>query len=315
MKTFYKKLTETGFPFAIYILLIVFIGIFFVATQGTISPSHLLNIARSSAPLGIVAMGQTIVLLTGGLDLSVGSTISMTNLVLASIMNGNNSNILPAMLISFTLSVLIGFLNGFIITRFKMQPFLVTLAMQIIVQGGYYLFTQGIARGSIADNIRYLSEGWIGIMPIAFIIWLAIWFILSWILHKSVYGRKLYLTGANMQAARLSGFHAQSIIIIAYIFCAVMAWCAGVLLSGYIGVASVDIGTDYTLNSIASSVVGGAAFTGGIGSLEGTFPGVLIITLLTSLMRLLGIPEAGKYICQGLVIAIMVAINQARNKN
>lgn len=280
----------SSFPLGIYVLLLVMIIVFAISTQGSVSMTHLLNIARSAAPLGIVAVGQTMVLLVGGLDLSLGTCMSMTNLILASMMNGSSSRAPQAILISM-------------------------LICALVVQGGYYIYTQGIARGSIAEEIRFISEGWIGIIPVAVIIWCAFWLILSFVLHKTVYGKKLYLTGSSQQAAKLSGFQADKIVISVYMIASMLACVAGIMLSAYIGVGSVDIGNSYTLDSIASSVIGGVAFTGGIGSLEGTFPGVLIITILSSLMTILGISEAGKFICQGTIIAVMVAINQVKMKN
>lgn len=312
MNTLKNKLRYQSFPFGIYLLLAIIIAVFLGTTQGNVSPSHLLNIARSAAPLGIAAMGQTIVLVAGGLDLSMGATISMVNLVSASIMNGSSGNAAAGIGLSLFFCLLIGLANGIIITKFKMQPFLVTMAMSLIIQGCYYLYTKGIARGSISKDIRFISEGWIMGIPIAVMIWVGIWIIISLALHKTTYGHKLYLTGANPAASKLSGFHSDAMIISAYVAASLLAGIAGIMLSAYIGVASVDIGTDYTLDSIASSVIGGAAFTGGIGTLEGTFPGVLIITILKSLMTILGISEAGKFICQGVVIAVMVAINQTR---
>lgn len=312
MKQWKNQYRYSSFPFGIYGLLAAVIVVFLAATQGNVSPAHLLNIARSAAPLGIAAMGQTVILLAGGLDLSLGSTVSMVNLVMASMMNGSREHMAEAVLVSLALCLVIGFLNGFIIVKFQMQPFLVTMAMSVIIQGGYYLYTQGIARGSIAQEIRFLSEGWLGGIPIAVLIWVAIWMVVSFVLHKTTYGRKLYMTGANPAASKLSGFRSDWITISAYVIGALLAGVAGIMLSAYIGVASVDIGTDYTLDSIASSVIGGAAFTGGVGSLEGTFPGVLILTILKSLMTILGISEAGKFICQGVVIAGMVALNQMK---
>lgn len=312
MKNLKNRFRYHTFPFGIYLLLGIIIVVFLGVTQGKVSPAHLLNIARSAAPLGIAAIGQTIVLIAGGLDLSIGATVSMVNLVMSSVMNGNPDQVVMAVTISLGLCVLIGLINGLIIVKFRMQPFLVTMAMSIIIQGGYYLYTQGIARGGIAKEMRFLSEGWIGPVPIAVLIWVGVWVLLSFILHKTVFGHKLYLTGANQAASRLSGFRSDWIVIGAYVAGALLAGIAGIMLSAYIGVASVDIGTDYTLDSIASSVIGGAAFTGGIGTLEGTFPGVLILTILKSLMTIIGISEAGKFICQGLVIAVMVALNQMR---
>lgn len=314
MKNIKEKMRYSNFPIGAYALLIAIIVVFLFSTQGTVSPSHLLNIARSATPLGIAAMGQTIALLIGGLDLSMGATISMVNLVAASLMNGKDANIPLGIAVSLILCLLVGFTNGFIIAKFKMQPFLVTMAMSIIIEGGYYIYTKGIARGSIANGIRFISEGWIGIIPIAVVIWIVFWFLLSKFLRKTMMGRKIYLTGANVATSRLSGYRTNAIIIFAYMLDSLLAGFAGIMLSAYIGVASVGIGSDYTLNTIAAAVIGGTAFTGGIGSLEGTVPGVLIIVILQSLMTILGISEAGKFICQGIVIAVMVALNQMKAK-
>lgn len=305
-----QKVKYSSFPFGVYVLLIVIITVFLLSTNGKVSPSHLLNIARSAAPLGIVAMGQTIALLVGGIDLSVGATISMVNLVCASIMGGRTERIVPAVLVSLGLCVIIGFVNGIIITKFKMQPFLVTLAVSIIIEGGYYIYTQGIPSGNVPSSFRFIAEGWVGGIPVAVIIWGLFWLVLSVVLHKTVYGRKLYYTGANSLVAKMSGYRSDAIVVSAYVATSVLAGIAGLMLSAYIGVASMGIGTEYTLNSIAASVIGGAAFVGGIGTLEGTFPGVMIIVILQSLMTILGISDAGEYLSQGLVIAVMVAINQ-----
>lgn len=312
MEQIKAKLRLKGFPVGVYLLLIAVVCVFLTVTQGTVSPSHLLNIARSATPLGIAAMGQTIVLLVGGIDLSLGATISMVNLVAASVMNGSNQNIGLSIVICMALCLVVGLLNGIVVAKFKMQPFLVTMAMSIIIEGGYYIYTKGIARGSIADGMRFVSEGWIGIMPVAVLIWLGLWAALSTVLRKTTYGHKLYHTGANPEASRLSGNRSDWMIISGYVMGSMLAGVAGLMLSAYIGVASVGIGGDYTLNSIAAAVIGGTAFTGGIGSLEGTFPGVLIIVILQSLMTIMGISEAGKFICQGVVIAVMVALNQMK---
>lgn len=198
-----QKLKFNKFPFGVYLLLVAVIVVFFAATQGTISPAHLMNIVRQSAPLGVAAMGQTIVLLVGGIDLSVGATMSMVNLVAASVMGGSDAQILPALLICMALCLLVGLLNGYIIATFKMQPFLVTMAMSMIIEGGYYIYTKGIAKGSIATGIRFISEGWIGIVPIAAIIWLVIWLVLSIVLHHTPYGHRLYNHGQAIDASRL----------------------------------------------------------------------------------------------------------------
>lgn len=216
-----QKLKFNKFPFGVYLLLVAVIVVFFAATQGTISPAHLMNIVRQSAPLGVAAMGQTIVLLVGGIDLSVGATMSMVNLVAASVMGGSDAQILPALLICMALCLLVGLLNGYIIATFKMQPFLVTMAMSMIIEGGYYIYTKGIAKGSIATGIRFISEGWIGIVPIAAIIWLVIWLVLSVVLHHTPYGHRLYITGGNQDASSLKSafFSGRSSCVASVCFC------------------------------------------------------------------------------------------------
>lgn len=310
MQNIKGRIKYSGFPFGAYLLLLMIVAVFLLSTNGTVSPGHLLNIARSAAPLGIVAIGQTIALLVGGIDLSVGAVISMVNLVCASVMSGSEGRIGPAVLISLLLCAAIGAVNGIIITKFKMQPFLVTVAMSIIIEGGYYIYTQGIPSGRVADSFRFIAEGWIGKIPVAVVIWGIMWAVLSVVLRRSIYGRKLYYTGANPVMAKMSGYRSDAIVILAYVLTSVLAGAAGLMLSAYIGVASMGIGTAYTLNSIAASVIGGAAFAGGIGTLEGTFPGVMIIVILQSLMTILGISDAGEYLSQGVVIAVMVAVNQ-----
>ncbi len=294
----------------IYGLLLLTIIIFIIISPGSFSSGHLLNIIRQSAPLGIVAIGQTLVLLVAGIDLSVGAVISLVNVVAASMMMGSNENILTAVAATLLISLLIGFINGITILKVNIPPFLVTLAMSLVIEGFYMVYTKGSPKGNIAEGFRFVSDGWIGPLPISGLIWLAIWIIFSFFLYKTTWGRKVYVTGGNTKTSFLSGIKTNVIIITAYMLSSLLAGVSGLLISAFIGVASVGVGDTYTLNSIAAVVIGGTAFTGGRGGLAGTFAGVLIMSLLQSMMTMLNIPEAGKFISQGLVIAIMVAINQ-----
>jgi ribose/xylose/arabinose/galactoside ABC-type transport system permease subunit len=140
----------------------------------------------------------------------------------------------------------------------------------------------------------------------------AIWAVCAVFLRKTTLGRKIYTTGGNIQASWLSGIKTDRIVILTYVLCSLLAGISGLIISAFIGVASLSVGNDYTLNCIAATVIGGTAFTGGIGGLSGTFAGVLIMTFLQSLLTALNVPVSGEYISQGLVIAIMVAINQRR---
>lgn len=309
MKQIKSRNAYSKIPVGVYVLLLAMIAIFFISSQGRVSPSHLLNVLRQTAPLGIAAIGQTLVLLMGGIDLSVGTVITMVNVLSTDLMNGNPNNILFGVMVTMSICALIGLMNGFIIARFKMPAFIITMATSTIIQGGYYVYTKGIPRGSIPQAFRVISEGWLGPIPIAAIIWLLVWAAFSFILHKTPYGKRFYITGGNQRTAYLSGISSESIAISAYVLCSILAGIAGLILAAFVGVPSTSVGDTYTLNSIASSVIGGTSFAGGIGTLEGTFPGVLIMVLLQSTLTILNFPEAGKSISQGLVIAVMVGIN------
>ena len=302
-------------PLRVYGLLLAAILLFFFAAQWKVSPSHLINIVRQNAPLGIVAIAQTLVLLMGGIDLSVGAVMSLTNILSTALMAGNPDNILLGVTVSLGFALLIGFVNGIIVARFKMPPFLITMAMATIIQGGYYVYTRGIPRGSLPDAFRVISEGWLGPVPIAGLVWLFVWGALSLVLYKTPYGRQVYITGANPQTAYLSGIPTMGITVSVYMLCSLLAGLAGLILTAFIGVPSTGVGDSFTLNSIAASVVGGTSFVGGVGTLEGTFPGVLIMVLLQSTLTILNIPEAGKSISQGVVIAVMVGINMRVRKS
>jgi ribose transport system permease protein len=297
----------------VYGLLLAVILLSAVLSPDSFSANHLLNMVRQAAPLGIVAIGQTLVLLLAGIDLSVGATISLVNVVAASMMMGQDGNILITVAVTLLISCAIGLINGLLITRIRIPAFLVTLAMSMIIQGVYYIYTKGSPKGNIAPSFRYFSDGWIGPIPFAGVFWVLIWILFAFLLYKTVWGRKVYATGGNSQTSRLSGIRVHLVTIGIYVLSSLLAGIAGLMISAYIGIASNGVGNIYTLNSIAATVIGGTAFSGGKGGLAGTFAGVLIMMLLQSLMTMMNIPEAGKFISQGVIIAIMVAINQRRS--
>ncbi|GFZ78775.1 ribose ABC transporter permease [Paenibacillus marchantiophytorum] len=296
----------------VYGLLLIVILLFAVISPGSFSIAHLLDVIRQASPLGIIAIGQTLVLLVAGIDLSVGATISLVNVLAASIMLGDNGNILTAVLFTLLISATIGLINGLAITFIRIPSFLVTLSMSLVIQGIYLVYTKGSPKGNIAPAFRVISDGWWGPIPVASIIWIGIWLLFAFLLYRTIWGRRIYATGGNIQTSRLSGIGVNRVVVTMFVLSALLAGITGLMISAYIGVASNGVGNIYTLNSIAATVIGGTAFSGGKGGLAGTFAGVLIMVLLQSLMTVMNIPEAGKYMSQGVIIAVMVGINQRR---
>jgi ribose transport system permease protein len=307
-----KRETIQGlFLVAFIIVLLAARGIVAPQTLGT---ANLLEILRQAAPLGLVAIGQTIALLIGGIDLSVSSLISLTNVIAAKMMIGGNETIPLTLVVVIAVAILVGTVNGLLIVFIRIPPIITTLAMGIILQGAAYIYTKGAPIGNIAPAFRVIAEGHILGFPWAMIIW-AVLIAMIWVLlRKTRYGRRLYAAGASPQIARLSGIPQNRIIISAYILSALFACFGGLMLSAYIGVASTSVGVNYDLSSVAATVIGGTTFSGGEGGMAGTVGGVLILTLLNGLLTMLRISDAGKLIAQGGIIILLMATQAIRRR-
>ena len=295
-----------------YAFLLLLLVVRSFLAPGSMTVGNLLDLLRQAAPLGLVAIGQTIALLIGGIDLSVAAVITLTNVVAASMMVSGNHTIPVAVLTVVGIAALIGAANGLIVTKLRVPPIITTLAMAILLQGGYLLYTRGSPTGRIAPGFRVIADGWIVGLPWAAIVWGMVLAATGFLLHRTTFGRKLYATGGSPQAAWLSGISRDGITVLAYALCSVMAAFAGLMLSAYIGVASTSVGTGYDLSSIAAVVIGGTAFTGGSGGLTGTVGGVLVLTVLQSLLTMMNIGEPGRLVLQGAVIIGMMAVYQGQ---
>ena len=305
LKQYYRRNSSVIGVYLLLIALIVFFNGFIRLT-----PMHLLDLFRQAAPLGIASIGQTLTMLMGGIDLSMGAVVSLTNIVACSLMLGNVQNIGFTLLIVVLISFLIGGINGLAISKVKIPPFLATLAISIIIKGVSFVYTKGSPMGSIAQEFRFISEGWVGFIPISGIIWIIIWVIMGVFLFKTTTGLKFYSTGGNPQASRLSGINTSRYTVLAYVLSSLLAAVAGLMISAYIGVTSSNVGDPYTLNTIAAACIGGTTFLGGRGSINGTFAGVMVIFIIQAFMTMMNIPEAGKQLSLGIIIVVMVALNQ-----
>jgi ribose transport system permease protein len=297
----------------VYILLLALIVIRGIVSPRSINAKHLMDVFRQTAPLGVATIGQTMVLLVAGIDLSVSAVITLTNVLAASIMAGGNDTIGLAVFVCLLVAAVIGVINGLLVATARIPAFIVTLAVSSVIQGAYMVYTRGSPTGKIAPAFRVVSEGWIaGVFPWSGVVWLVILLAISMMLKRTVMGRRVYATGGNERATWISGTRTNRVIIAAYVISSLCAAVSGLLLSAYIGVASTGVGSDYTLNSIASSVIGGTAFSGGVGGLAGGFAGALIMVFLESILVMLNLGQPGKLVSQGIIIAVMMAINQAR---
>jgi ribose/xylose/arabinose/galactoside ABC-type transport system permease subunit len=281
--------------------------------SGLISPamfqfSQVLNVLQVAAFLGVLATGQTLALLIGGIDLSQAGMVTLVNIVSTSLMLGANGNIIEAVLISLAIAAAIGLLNGLVIVVLRVTPLIATLAMNSILFGAALVYTGGAPHGEAAPAFEWVGAGKLFGLPVSMIFWLVIALTVAWVSRKTVFGRWLYATGANATAAKLMGVPVTLVTISAYVASALLAGVGGLLFTAYIGAPSLGIGNQFLLTSIAAVVVGGTALTGGIGSVIATIGGTIFITELNSFTNVIRVTTGTQMVLQGAIISLSVVL-------
>lgn len=298
--------------YGIYVALVVLFIIASIASPVFLRPANLINLVRQAAALGIMAVGQTFVMLTGGIDLSVASLAATTNVVSATMMDGRDEMVLPAVLITLGIAVLVGLVNGYLITKRGIPPFIMTLGMLILLQGARFVYSGGVPRGSIPDGLRFIGTGSVAGIPTPVILLAIIAIIGGVVLNRTSFGRRVYAVGGNKRATRLSGIRVDWVIIGTYVICSVLAAVSGLVLTGYIGLTDIWVARGYDLDSVAVVVVGGTALEGGRGGIGGTIAGVMILAILFNLVNLLNLNVESQLVIKGIVIIAAVALYSRR---
>lgn len=290
-----------------------FVVLLLYLVSGLISPGmfqfgQVINVLQVAAFLGVVATGQTVALLTGGIDLSVAGVVTMANIVSTSVMAGQASNTLIAIIVCLLLAAAVGLVNGAMITVVRVTPLVATLGMNSILFGAALVYTRGAPHGGISPGFAVFGQGHFIVLPVSTICWLTIALGMAWLTRRTVFGRRLYAVGANPTAARMMGISVDRIVIVAYILSSIMAALGGLLLTSYIGSPSLGIGDQFLLTSIAATVVGGTSLAGGTGSILGTMGGTLFITELNSFTNIVRVSTGTQFVLQGAVIALSVLL-------
>ena len=295
------------------IALLLAIGLFVLG--GLVHPgfanySLAINILRLAAFLGVVAAGQTLVIIGGGegIDLSVGSVITLGAILVYQVANGSDVMVLPALIVALAVGVGIGAVNGLGITLLRIPPLVMTLGMAGVVQGLILVVTQGRLTGATAPLMVALITS-----PLAFeipgvvLIWLLLGIVMWMLLERTPYGKQLFAIGVNRTTARLSGVRVPAILVLTCALSGMLAALAGFVLLGYTQRVFLNLGADYTLPSVAAVVVGGTLLAGGQGSYLGTMAGALVLTILTSLLTTLLLPESARQIVFGGTLLLLLS--------
>ena len=296
----------------VLLFLVVMLAAFAIIAPLFFRPANLLNVLRQASAIGILAIGQTIVVLVGGIDLSVASIMQLAGVTIAELTKGTNDLVLPVILLVLAMGAGIGAFNGFLVTKRRVQPFIATLFVGLLVTGLRLWVTKATPSGILPPAIRTFGRGGIGPVPFAVIFFLAIAVTVGIILSRTTLGRRIYAVGGNARAAEMSGVRVHRVTIAAYVFCGLLAAIAGLVLVGYLGYADQEIGDGYDLDSIAAVVVGGAVLGGGIGSVAGTVAGVLLMTALLNLVLILNLPVQFQLVVRGAVILAAVSFYSAK---
>lgn len=293
--------------YGIYLVLLVLIVVTTILSPAFLTGNNVSNMLLQAAPLGIVVIGQVMVILVRGLDLSVASVMA-TAAVVATSFSGQNSDALPVFLVAMTIGIATGLLNGILITKRNVSPFLATLATMTLLQGLRFAYTQGAPSGNVPPIYRVLgSQTFYGI-PYNLMILIVLAVVFSIILHKSTYGRRVYLTGGNPVMARLVGINADRITIASYVISGSLAALAGLIYSGFVGIVDNWVGRGFELDSIVAAVMGGVALSGGRGSILGGLLGAVILIVVFNAVLMIGFPVQFQIIIKGLVIIIAAAV-------
>jgi ribose transport system permease protein len=264
------------------------------------------NILLQAIALGFVSIGQTFVILTEGIDLSMGSVVSLTMCLTTGIILGKAPLVLPVILLVTLLALSIGFCNGLIHTKTKISPLIVTLGMMSVLKGSALLYTTE-PYGSMPSFFSYIAWGKVGFIPFPVFLLATALFIGMVILKKTTLGRYVYATGGNEEVARLTGIKTHKIKIIAYMISSFTACLTGLFLSSRMGMGDPLIGDRYMLDSIIPVLIGGTSLSGGKGGLFGTLIGVFILTIVANLLNLLGVSGWWNWTVEGVIIIIAVA--------
>lgn len=300
----------TGFKkYGIFAVLLILIVFFSITSKSFLVPSNLFNVARQISMLGIAAVGMAFVLLIGGIDLSIGSQMTLVNIVAAWMMVNANVNPILASFIALAMSTAIGFVNGWIIANIKMPPLIVTLSTMTIIEGIAYIICKGIPIFGFPKSFAVIGQGYLGPIPIPVIIMIVVFLIGSFILNKSYFGRYFYAVGGNEEAANLSGIRVKNIKYLVYTLSGLFAGIAGIVMLSRTNSGQALAGKGFEFDVLTAVVLGGVSINGGFGKISNVVAGVLILGVLSNGLVLLNVSQYVQMLTKGLVLILAVAFD------
>jgi ribose transport system permease protein len=301
------SLLRTRTIVALILLLLVLVAGIQLARPGTVNPIWVSNMLLFAAPLGIVAAGQTLVMLTGGIDLSVASVATASAYLMAT---HSGLGVAAAIFYGLGVGLVVGLINGIGVALLRVQPLVMTLGTGLMTEGMLVVYSQKKMAEAprVPQFIETLGAGkFFGGIPNDLIVWVPIAIVLIFVLRRTGYGRLLYAIGDNSKACTLAGIRVWRILLVNYVTCGLLAAVAGLIIVGGTDSAELRLAEVYLLPSVAAVIIGGTSIFGGRGGYSGTIVGALILTVLNSILTLLDVPESVRQILYGAIILLLAA--------
>ncbi len=306
MKGFSRIYRNNPALFFVYVILFAFFVFAAFASPQFRTVYNVFNLLRQAVAFGIVGIGQTVAILSGGIDLSVGSLISLVACLTSGIMIGNPTLVIPIVLFVLGVGILVGLTNGMLVAYLRVPPFIATLAMSAILQGSVLLYTKKPV-GGVTRGFMFFANGQLGPVPFAFVFWVGLLALFLFLLRKTGLGLHIYAVGGNEEIARLSGIPIRRVKLAVYTLSGFLAALTGVFLASRLGIGDPLVGQGFELESITAVLIGGTSLAGGRGGIEGTIAGVLIIALINNILNLLNVSGFWQWVVKGIVVIGVVA--------
>lgn len=308
-KSVLNKVQDMG---ALIALILLVIGISIISPEFR-TIGNFMSLVRQSSINGFIAFGMTCVILTGGIDLSVGSVLALSTALCASFIKGGMPVGL-AMLLALLIGTIFGVISGVLVTKGRLQPFIATLITMTVYRGLTMIFMDGKPISGLGDSflLKFVGKGLFFGIPVPVILFIIVFIIFMFVLEKTTFGRRIYATGSNSVAAKLAGVNINKTKLIAYAISGCMAAMSGLILLSRLASAQPTLGDGYELDAIAAVALGGTSMNGGRGRIWGTFVGVLIIAVLNNGLNILGVSSYYQSVVKGIVILIAVLSDRKR---
>lgn len=310
MDKFRTFLSEYG----ILIALLLIIGILSVISPVFLTFNNVINVLRQISINGLLAIGATFVILTKGIDLSVGSILAFSGVAAASLAQNGAYPPLVAIIAGILAGLLLGIINGFVIAKWNVAPFIVTLGMMSAARGLTFVYSDGRPIPNLSQGFQVIGSGSIMNIPIPVILLFLVFSICSVLLYRTKFGRYVFAVGGNEESAIISGVNVRKIKVWVYSISGLLAGLAGVILTARVTSGLPQAGVSYELDAIAAVVIGGTSLAGGKGRLWGTLVGALLIGVINNGLDLLNVSSYYQLIVKGLIIVVAVLIDSKSNK-